>query len=364
MSVALAGTLAVAPAWASPTLIGPFQHVSTVSSTIPASANPRPGDGDINPYGVAVIDHTIGRLTAGDVLVSNFNNAANLQGTGRTIVEISPNGKQRTFARLPRLPGGTGLTTALSVLPHGFVAVGNLPTTDGTAATATAGGLAIVNRDGHLVATITAEDINGPWDMTSVSFGDITELFVTNVLNGTVAAGGHTVHRGTVVRLILDVTHAGPRVLANTVIASGFAERSDPAALVVGPTGVGLAPNGTLYIADTAGNTIRAVPDALFRSNDAGTGYKLSHADSALNGPLGLAVAPGGDILTVNSGNGLLVDTAPTGTQVATIALDRTVSAPGASPGAGALFGLAVAPHKHGIYFVDDNTNQLDLLGP
>jgi hypothetical protein len=77
------------------------------------------------------------------------------------------------------------------------------------------------------VSVVSSADINGPWDMTAVSFGDITELFVTNVLNGTVAG----------------------------------------------------------------------------------------------------------------------------------------VSAPGATLGSGALFGLAIAPHNQGVYFVDDSTNQLDLLG-
>ncbi len=63
-------------------------------------------------------------------------------------------------------------------------------------------------------------------------------------------------------------------------------------------------------------------------------------------------------MLTVNSGDGNIVETTPAGTQVATKALDKS----GSPPGAGALFGLAVAPHGNGVYFVDDATNQLDLL--
>jgi DNA-binding beta-propeller fold protein YncE len=77
-----------------------------------------------------------------------------------------------------------------------------------------------------------------------------------------------------------------------------------------------------------------------------------------VNGPLGLAIAPNGDVLTVNSGDGNIVETTPAGRQVATKALDTS----GSPAGAGARFGLAVAPHGNGVYFVDDATNQLNLL--
>ncbi len=159
-------------------------------------------------------------------------------------------------------------------------------------------------------------------------------------------------------RLLLTVSDDGPpRLRAVTRIGSGFGEHTDPAALVIGPTGVGLGGSGTLYVADTVANRITAIPDAVFRDESAGTGTTVT-AGGALNGPLGLAIAPGDDILTVNSGDGNLVETTPHGSQVATHQLDNT----GSPPGAGALFGLAVAPHGHGVYFVDDAANTLDLL--
>jgi sugar lactone lactonase YvrE len=358
---AITGVLAAPAAGAESTWLGRLDDITTVASTVPTSTPSLPGDGDVNPYGVAVVDDSIGRLHHGDVLVSNFNDAANNQGTGTTIVEISPDGHQTVFARVPQLAGGTGLTTALAILPRGFVVVGSLPTTDGTAATATAGALIILNRDGQVAATLAGGDINGPWDLTAASHGSRAVLFFTNVLNGTVAAGGQVVDHGTVVRLELDLHGAVPRVVSNTVIGSGFPERTDPAALVIGPTGVGLSEEGTLYVADTLDNTIRAIPDALVRHSSAGTGRLVSAADpaqSGLNGPLGLAVAPNGDILTVNSGDGNIVETAPEGTHVASRLLDNI----GTPPGAGALFGLALAPHHRGVYFVDDVANTLNLL--
>jgi hypothetical protein len=349
--------LQVSPASAAGSVAGDMSMIRQISSTVPAN-------GDVNPYGVVVVPRTLGDLTAGDVLVSNFNAAGNLQGTGTTIVEVSPSGSHRLFAhldssRLPGpCPGGVGLTTALSVVGQGYVVVGSLPTTDGTSATAAAGCLIVLDREGRPVETISGHDINGPWDMTSTATADGAALFVTNVLNGTVAGNGAVVRRGTVVRVDLRIKRGtAPEVMDRTVIGSGFAERTDPAALVIGPTGLGLGRDGTLFVADSLHNRIAAIPDALDRASSAGTGHRVSSGGS-LNDPLGLAVAPNGDILTVNGADGNLVVTTPNGTEVDVRQLDSS----GSPPGAGALFGLAVAPHGQGLYFVDDATNMLDLL--
>jgi hypothetical protein len=356
VAAALSAVLTPVEASTERPFLGPLHRVSTVASTVP-------GNGDVNPYGTALVKRSVGDLRRGDVLVSNFNNAANQQGTGTTLVEVSPRGKARLFAqidpgRLPGpCPGGVGLTTALSILPGGWVVVGSLPTADGTSATAKAGCLLVLDSRGRVRETLAGQGINGPWDMTAISSGDRTDLFVTNVLNGTVAAGGNVVRRGTVLRITLS-RHGDqpPRRVGTTVIGSGFAEKTDPAALVVGPTGVGLH-GGTLYVADTVDNRITAIPNALSRRRSAGTGKVITRGQH-LNAPLGLAIAPGGEILTVNGGDGNIVETTPRGRQVAV----RQLDASGTPPGAGALFGLAVSTHPDKVYFVDDATNQLDVL--
>jgi len=142
-----------------------------------------------------------------------------------------------------------------------------------------------------------------------------------------------------------------------TKVGSGFSERTDPAAFVVGPTGLGIGRNGTLYVADTGLNRVTWIPGAIFRHSSAGTGMVLT-SGGGLNAPLGLAIAPGGDVLTVNGDDGKIVETSPSGVQVASRFLDRS----GSPPGAGALFGLAVAPHGSGLYYVDDAANTLRLL--
>ena len=338
--------------------IGQFSKIKNVASTVP-------GNGDVNPYGVAVVRHSEGRLNRGDVLVSNFNNKANEQGTGSTIVEISPGGHRTVFAHITKAglpgpcPGGIGLTTALDILPGGWVVVGSTPSTNGMAATAKAGCLIVLDNQGRVRETISGHGINGPWDMTAVSFGDrIAELFVTNVLNGTVKANGAVVHRGTVLRLIVRLSEdRAPRLLAVTKIGSGFSERTDPNAFVIGPTGLGLGRDGTLYVADTGKNRITGIRHAMTRRSSAGTGFVLT-SGGHLKGPLGLAIAPNGDVLTVNAGDGQIVETSPAGVQVA----HRFLNTMGSPPGSGALFGLAVAPQGSGVYFVDDITNFLRLL--
>jgi hypothetical protein len=355
LSGVLAAVVATAiPASATGTYVGPLKHVSKIASTVPAN-------GDINPYGTVVVPASKGSLVKGDVLISNFNAKSNQQGTGTTIVEISPNGHRRLFAHVDAstlpgpCPGGVGLTTALAVLRSGWVVVGSLPTTNGMSATAKRGCLLVLDSKGMVRETIAGSKINGPWDMTWADNGATATLFVTNVLNGTVKAHGKAVNKGTVVRIDLTI-QAGqmPAVASEKIIGSGFAERTDPAALVVGPTGLGLGQAG-LYVADTVHSRIRLIKNPLGRMDSADTGTLVTSGGNLLQ-PLGLTVTPNGDVLTVNAANGRLVETTPAGHQAAVKFLDRS----GRPPGAGALFGLAIAPN--GVYFVDDATNRLELL--
>jgi hypothetical protein len=335
--------------------LGSLNTNKMIASTVPSN-------GDINPYGVAVVLHSSGDLAKGDILVSNFNNKANLQGTGTTIVEVSPSGHVQLFAKISAgnlsgsCPGGVGLSTALVVLNEGWVIVGSLPTKDGTAATAKAGCLIVLNNNGHVVETISGSQVNGPWDMTAVEKGNTVALFVTNVLNGTVAASPKVVNTATVVRIMLTLNGSNkPEVQSRTVIGSGFGARTDPAALVIGPTGDALSPNGTLYVADTLANRIAAIPNAFSRQSDAHTG-KTVLTGHALNGPLGLTIAPNGDILVANANDGNMVEVSPSGKQVAFKNADTT------GAGTGTLFGLEITPDGKGVYFVNDGNNTLNIL--
>ncbi len=331
-------------------------NIVTIASTVPTN-------GDVNPYGIAHVSKTVGGLTAGNILVSNFNSSANLQGTGTTIVQISPQGAVTLFAQINAstltspCPGGIGLTTALSVLRSGWVIVGSLPTTDGTSATAQAGCLLVLDSWGDVVETFYGSLINGPWDMTALDAGNTANLFVTNVLNGTVAGGGNQVWGGTVIRLSLTGLYGSlPTLESITVIGSGFAEETNAAALVIGPTGVALSPDSsTLYVADSLNNRIAEISNPVTRTTSAGTGTTLIEG-GALNDPLGVTVIADGSILTVDGNDGFLFGISPWGTQQEQALLDDN----GTPPGNGALFGLVHVPGQ-GLYYVDDATNTLNL---
>jgi plastocyanin len=354
-------TVASAPATSSttPTTATPFlsqlTKVSTLASTVPAN-------GDVNPYGLAMVPSSVGNLQAGELLVSNFNAKSNNQGTGTTVVQVSTSGKSSLFAHISArslpgsCPGGVGLTTALSVLPDGYVVVGSLPTTNGKSATARYGCLIVLDSSGHPVSTIAGANIQGPWDMTATTQGSTTTLFVSMVLNGGAKKGLHTIKNSTVLRIQLR-SGAGqpPKVLSQTVIANAIPWRDDPAALAIGPTGVALAPNGTLYLADTLDNRISAIPQAMTRTTPAPDGGTTISEGEQLKQPLGLALAPNGDILTTNAGDGNIVETSPAGQQLLTRTADKKT-------GAGSLFGLVVAPSASGIYYVDDGDNTLKVL--
>jgi NHL repeat len=327
---------------------------STIGSTVPPN-------GDVNPYGIATVPWSVGNLVRGDTLVSNFNAISNLQGTGTTIVELSKTGALTVFANLNgtlpgTCPGGVGLTTALAVLPGGYVVVGSLPVTLAGTGTPEAGCLIVLNSMGQAIETWSGPDINGPWDLTAQSFGHFTDLFVSNVLNGTVAAAPAATNQGTVVRLgVWSGPHHAPTLVSDHVIATGFSEQLNSSALVIGPTGVALGWNGTLYVADTLNNRIAAIPHALWRhSAFPGGGITVSQ-NGGLNAPLGLITAPNGHVIAANGGDGNAVEVSPDGRQVDVAQLDPLNNG-------GDLFGLTLTPSGRGILFVDDGDNSLRLL--
>jgi uncharacterized protein (TIGR03118 family) len=327
---------------------GAFQTLSTV-----------PSNGDVNPYGVAFVPFNFpsgGTIRPGDILVSNFNNSSNQQGTGTTIVSIAPNGSNSVFFQGPAAPGAVGLTTALGVLSSGYVIVGNLPATydsNGNLVSIGQGSLEILDKSGNVVETMSSPDVlDGPWDLTVNDQGAAAQVFVSNVLSGGVT------------RIDLGLPVGAPPIVRDlTQIASGYMTRTDPAALVVGPTG--LAYNrltGTLFVASTGDNAIYAIGNAAFRRNDAGKGRLIYSDDAHLRGPLGLVLAPNGDLIAAN-GDAVNPDPNQASELVEFTQSGRFVGQFSIDPQQGGAFGVATS-NFGGILrvaAVEDITNSVDV---
>jgi len=318
------------------------------TSTIPAN-------GDLNPYGVAFVPEHFphgGAIAAGDVLVSNFNNSGNTQGTGTTIVQFAVRG--------PLAPPGTavafftsslpGLSTALGVLRGGFVIVGNVPTTDGTVATIGQGALQVIDSHGQWMQTWSdAQFLDGPWDLALDDHGDHAHIFVSNVLNGTVT------------RLDVGVSAQGVTLWKKTIIGTGYTHVPNSAALVLGPTVLAFdGDKDVLFVASTADNAIYAIHHASTRSS-AVTRGGVVFADSHLRGPLALRFALNGNLLAAN-GDAVSADVLHPSEIVEFTTGGQFVREYNVDSSQGGAFGLdTLREGKFNLAVIDDVTNNLTV---
>ena len=368
---------------------GLFMSVAALTAFAPAGAKAQqfipnmiisstiPPNGDLNPYGIAFVPPGFpsgGLLAPGDILVSNFNDSGNAQGTGTTIIKLTPNGfvtpsvppGQAGTATTFFPPSGTqvaglGLTTALGVLKRGFVLVGSVPTNSNALPIQQGiqqGVLLVLDRSGNVLLNLTDKTVlDSPWDLTIDDDFDHATVFVSNVVSGTVT------------RLNLLV---GPsKVTVNgkpTRIASGYTVQLNNTALILGPTGLAHDElSDILYVASTVDNAIFAVRNASTRSTPPANGTgSVVFQDNHLHGPLALVFAPNGDLLT---SNGDAVDPDPTHPSeiVEFTKAGKFVSQFNVDAGVGGAFGIGVAPVGLGLgtfrlAAVDDNANDIIVI--
>jgi hypothetical protein len=322
----------------------------TIEPLIPVQTSTIASNGDVNPYGVAFVPEGFpkgGKTASGDILVSNFNAAPPLgQGTGTTIVSVTPAGVQTTFFKgTPPL----GLTTALNVLQNGFVIVGNVPTS--SMGTPEQGSLIVLDKNGNQLTGSPLVDstfLDGPWDSTVIDKGDSAIVFVSCVNNGTVT------------RLELTFSGGSVAIKSKVTIANGYKHENNSTAFVLGPTGLAYDGNsGTLYVASTDDNAIYAVPNAAKATSPVVKGTIVFNDSTRLHGPLGLVLAPNGDLIS-SQGDAVMpdpnqqseiVEFTKSGKFVTEFAVDSTV---------GAAFGIALdEPKKAAVNFaaVNDTLN-------
>jgi hypothetical protein len=315
--------------------------ISLLPSSPTNSFSTIPANGDLNPYGVAKVPRGF--------LVTNFNNSENLQGTGTTITKVFLNGTTKTWFQAAQ---GFGLTDAIGVLSKGFVFVGSVPTTDGTSATVQQGSLLVLNRFGKQIANLTNPNLlDGPWGMAVNDKGDTAQIFVSNVLNGTIT------------RLNVSIKNGLPDITSAKQIATGYTTQTSDSALVLGPTGMAYnAQANLLYVASTADNAIYAIPNASSLNGPINKGIAVVQNNPNMQGPIGLAFAPNGDLLVTNgdavntdpNNPSLLLEFRPRGAFVNAVSLD---------PAEGANFGLAVKKVGQSFWLAtaNDDTNTLDI---
>lgn len=366
-SAALLLTLGSSCLWAGEPkgLLETIHHHVTLTSSVT-------DNGDLNPYAVVVAPVSAGKIVKDDVLVDNFNNISNLQGTGTTIIDYRPSTKQTfLFAKLPQklaeCPGGVGLTTAMTMLKTGWVIVGSSPSTDGTTATKGDGCLIVLDPDGQKVAVWSGPNINDPWgNMAVIDTRSTATLFISMAgfgLPGPDVIDHATgfpmrVHQATVLRLDLQIPEGKAPVLASqTVVADGFSQRADRDNFLLGPTGLALGADNTLYVTDGLDNLIVAIPDALTRTTSAGTGRVVTQG-GLLSWPLAMVYTPAGHLLVCNGKDGQVVEIDPlAGKQIYSQWIDSDQAQ--SPPGNGDLFGIALTPDGDGFYYVEDDMNTL-----
>jgi hypothetical protein len=315
--------------------------ITTIGSTVD------PKNGDQNPYGLAIAPITAGKMTAGDLIICNFNDSANVQGNGTTIeiLHPTPGSTPVQFVQDPNLKGCAALA------PDGM---------DNPWAAAYSSDLApFYTASGSLVSTLSAGPWSGPWgEIFAVPPGGATpSFFVTsNATSGT----------------LVNVNVAGTTF---TTTVTGFSINAGAVpGTIYGAAGLTYdGANDILYVVDS--NLNRVVAFAKYSTYGAsavtvgGAGFTGPSAASAsvvfsgapLNSPISAALLFNGDLVVGNTGDAdgtnLLIEIAPdTGKVVGTQNVDTGA--------AGALFGIATSGTTAAtakIYFNDDNDNTVKV---
>lgn len=312
----------------------------TIGSTSPSTPH------DVNPYGLDIAKASAGKIDAGDLVVCDFNNPGNVQGTGTEIVALHP---------------AIGATPELIVKDHtlmGCNALATAPNGNIWAAAFKANDNPIFTPSGTLVTALSA----GPWHHPfgeAFAGGAHPAFYVSN-------AGD-----GSLVRVSIPS-------FAFTVIATGFPVNGGKPGSILGPSGLNYQSAGDrLYVVDGTNNTLYALDNVSsigangVAVNANGTSFTGSSGANAhvifsgppLNGPISSALLFSGNIVLGNTldpdGQNLMVEVSSSGQLLNVKNVDT-------GP-AGALFGMVATGTTAAttkLYFNDDNDNTVKVLSP
>lgn len=311
----------------------------TIGSTSPSTP------ADVNPYGLDIAKTTSGNISAGDLVVCDFNDPGNVQGTGTEIVAL-----HAAIGSSPHLIAKSNTLTgcnALAAAPNGNIWLAAFKANDNP----------VFTSSGGLVTALS----NGPWNHPfGEAFAPPGSFYVSN-------AGD-----GSLVRVSVE---RGPS-FTFTVIATGFPVNGGKPGSILAPSGLSYQASGDiLYVVDGTNDTLYAIDDvssvgangiAVNANGQSFTGSSASDAHVVfsgppLNGPISSAILPGGNIAVGNTldpdGQNLIVEISPAGSLLDVKNVDT-------GP-AGAIFGMAASGSTAAgtkLYFNDDNDNTVKVL--
>jgi len=336
--------------------------IATIGSTID------PIEQGGNPYGLTIATKTAGLITAGDLLVCNFNDGAtNTEGLGTTIVGLHPatGSSPYRIAKSASLQG----CNALAALADGSI----------SAAAFSADANPLVAPDGTLTNPFSAGGGFGhPWGQVYVAATAQhgAALYLSNLA-------------GSIIRISLNADAQ----TSSTEIVKGFCGSGTPGSIFA-PAGLTYdASIDTLYVVDTSSYSVVALanvssiaadgvvvtgqcssvqtpptPKPTFGGPSAASARVIANGGGFI-APISAALLSDGNLVV---GNG---DINIAGGQMPNLLFEISPVLPGGFVGQpvqldtsgtpGALFGIAATVDSHGnqlIYFNDDNTNTVMVL--
>ena len=320
--------------------------MKSIASTVDAT------NGDQNPYGLTIAPKTVGKEVAGDLIVCNFSDKANVNGNGTTIEDISP-----TSGAVTQLIQNSALKgcDAVAMAPNGNV----------WAADYSANNNPIISANGTINTTLAQGPWSGPWGQAfNTGTAPNPSFFVTNATNGTVIR----------INILAPTPPSTAPTFTFDTILTGLTYNNGAPGNILAPAGLTYEKaSDSLYIVDSNANRVIKIAGASSAPPNtyAATGSTFNtpmvstvYSGAPLASPISMAELTNGNLVIGNTvansyGNNVLVELNPaTQSIVSQINVD--------SNAAGALFGIAAATVNgtQFIYYNDDNNNTVNSLSP
>ncbi len=217
------------------------------------------------------------------------------------------------------------------------------------AANSTNGYVYVANREGHEIEVFDANGVfKTRWGLRGT--GTATDQFqfpqgiAFDPTNGTLLVTDSSNHR--IVRIAIDSTGKGTQ----TAVYGSFGNATSPAGKFNLPTGISVASDGTIWVADTQNARIQKRSPA-----GAWTIYSTVFTASKFSGPRGVTVGPDGNIWVADSGANRIVLLDTNGTTI----FAKNGTALGLATNFDSPFKVALSPDGDQVYVSDTWNNRV-----